>query len=176
VRPVNGGPPQMNGEWGLLSAFEIGASVTALRPAHDAEFGRNLMETLRYVDSMSQTLWATMMEKRAGIVEWCASVFAECDVLVTPTVPYDPPPARGPFPAETEGRPQITAAAGSFTIPFNLSWHPAATVRVGLSRVGLPIGLHIVGPHHRDDLVLQVARAFERERPAHPSWPMRGRS
>jgi aspartyl-tRNA(Asn)/glutamyl-tRNA(Gln) amidotransferase subunit A len=122
---------------------------------------------------MSQGLWGTIMRKRAGIAEWCASVFSEVDVLVTPTCPYDPPPARGPFPAETEGRPQITAAVASFTIPFNLSSNPAASVRAGLSRSGLPVGLQIVGPLHRDDLVLQVARAFERERPAHPAWPLR---
>jgi len=36
----------------------------------------------------------------------------------------------------------------SFTIPFNLSWHPAATVRVGLSRTGLPIGMQIVAAQH----------------------------
>ena len=57
---------------------------------------------------------------------------------MTPTVPYDPPPAKGPFPTETEGRRQPIASVASFTIPFNLSWHPAASVRVGLSRAGLP--------------------------------------
>ena len=60
---------------------------------------------------------------------------------------------------------QILAGVASFTIPFNLSWHPAVTVRVGLSRNKLPMGMQIVGPRHRDDVVLQVARAFERERP-----------
>ncbi|MBW2324862.1 MAG: hypothetical protein JRF41_15405 [Deltaproteobacteria bacterium] len=93
------------------------------------------------------------------------------DLLITPTVPYDPPPAKGPFPTEIEGRKQGTAGVATFTIPFNLSWHPAATVRVGLSKTGLPIGLQIVGPRHRDDLVLQAARAFEVERPWHPDWP-----
>jgi aspartyl-tRNA(Asn)/glutamyl-tRNA(Gln) amidotransferase subunit A len=94
-------------------------------------------------------------------------------VLVTPTVPYDPPPAKGPFPEETEGRPQILAGVAAFTIPFNLSWHPAATVRVGLSRRGLPMGMQIVAPRHRDDLALQVARQFERERPWQ-TWPSIG--
>jgi aspartyl-tRNA(Asn)/glutamyl-tRNA(Gln) amidotransferase subunit A len=175
VHRIQGGPPEMNGEWGILSAFEIGATVANLRPAEDPNFGRSLVETWSYVESMSQSMWAGMMEKRAGLVNWCASVFADHDVLVTPTVPYDPPNARGPFPSETEGRPQITASVGSFTIPFNLSWHPAASVRAGISKAGLPIGLQIVGPHHREDLVLQLARAFERERPAHPDWPMRRR-
>ncbi len=33
----------------------------------------------------------------------------------------------------------------------------AATVRAGFSDAGLPVGLQIVGPRHRDDLVLQAA-------------------
>jgi aspartyl-tRNA(Asn)/glutamyl-tRNA(Gln) amidotransferase subunit A len=59
----------------------------------------------------------------------------------------------------------------AFTIPFNLSWHPAATVRAGISRAGLPAGLQIVGPRHRDDLVLRAARVFEEARPWADRWP-----
>jgi aspartyl-tRNA(Asn)/glutamyl-tRNA(Gln) amidotransferase subunit A len=57
-------------------------------------------------------------------------------------------------------------------MPFNQSWHPAATVRCGFSKAGLPVGLQIVGPRHRDDLVLQVARAFERATDCFASWPV----
>jgi len=53
---------------------------------------------------------------------------------------------------------------GAFTIPFNLSWHPAATVRAGLSKAGLPVGLQIVGPRHADALVLAVSAAYEAAR------------
>lgn len=173
VSLLRGGPPEMNGEWGILSAFEIGARIAPLRPEHDADFGKGLMETLVYVDTISQKMWGQLGAKRVGLGEWCASVFADYDLLVTPTVPYDPPPARGPFPTETEGRSQITASVGSFTIPFNLSWNPAATVRAGISKAGFPVGLQIVAAHHREDLIFQAARAFERERPAHPVWPGR---
>jgi aspartyl-tRNA(Asn)/glutamyl-tRNA(Gln) amidotransferase subunit A len=44
-------------------------------------------------------------------------------------------------------------------------------VRAGLSRAGLPVGLQIVGPRHRDDLVLQASRAFEKARPWGDVWP-----
>jgi len=94
------------------------------------------------------------------------------DLLVTPTVPFDPPPARGPFPRRNGGPQASRRGVASFTIPFNLSWHPGATMRVGLSRAKLPIGMQIVGPRHRDDLVLQPAR-LESERPWHPVWPLR---
>merc|ERR1712034_134432 len=87
-----------------------------------------------------------MRRLRSAINSWCADFFERYDILLTPTVPYDAPPARGPFLAELEGRRQPGANFGSFTMPFNLSWHPAATVRAGLSSAGLPVGLQIVGP------------------------------
>jgi aspartyl-tRNA(Asn)/glutamyl-tRNA(Gln) amidotransferase subunit A len=175
VKSIPGGPPDMNGEWGLLGAFEIGAEITEFRPARDEDLGRALMGTIRYVEAMSQPIWGSMMDKRARIVNFFADVFDQVDILVTPTMPYDAPPAKGPFPAETEGRPQITASAGSFTIPTNLSWHPSASVRAGLSKRGLPVGLQMIAPHHREDLLLALSRSFESERPAHPNWPLRAR-
>ncbi|HEX4478048.1 MAG TPA: amidase [Polyangiaceae bacterium] len=173
VRAIGSGPPEMNGEWGLLSSLEIGARIAHLRPERDRDFGRALLETMSFVEALSPQLWATLRDKRARIVRWCADLFDEFDLLVTPTVPYDPPPAKGPLPSETAGRPQITASVASFTIPFNLSWNPAATVRAGLSTAGFPVGMQLVGPLHREDVVLQAARAFERERPWHPHWPLR---
>jgi aspartyl-tRNA(Asn)/glutamyl-tRNA(Gln) amidotransferase subunit A len=120
---------------------------------------------------MTREQWAELTTKRAQLSNWCAEIFEMVDILVTPTVPFDPPPAKGPFPEETEGKKQIPVGVASFTIPFNLSWHPAATLRVGMSKAGLPIGLQIVGPRHREDLVLRAARAFEAEQPWHPNWP-----
>ena len=90
---------------------------------------------------------------------------------MNPTLPYDPPAAGGPLLDAVEGQPQPASNIGSFTMPFNLSLHPAASVRAGMSDAGLPVGLHIVGPRHRDDLVLQASFAFEREKPWHPDWP-----
>ncbi|MEH6475740.1 MAG: amidase [Sneathiella sp.] len=58
-----------------------------------------------------------------------------------------------------------------FSYPFNLTQQPACSVPCGLSSDGLPIGLQIVGPMHRDDLVLQAAAAFERVSPVKGSRP-----
>jgi len=173
VERFEGGPPQLGRDWAIMNAFELAARLHRLLPERENDISRALMEGIRIGAAMTPDIWGRAAEQRAELNEWCAEIFARYDVLVTPTVPYDPPPARGPFPEETEGRKQILAGVAAFTIPFNLSWHPAATVRVGISKAKLPIGLQIVGPRHRDDLVLQAARAFERERPWHPEWPTR---
>jgi aspartyl-tRNA(Asn)/glutamyl-tRNA(Gln) amidotransferase subunit A len=58
-----------------------------------------------------------------------------------------------------------------FTYPFNFTGHPAATVRAGFTDAGLPVGLQIVGPRLREDLVLQAAYAYEQARPWAHHWP-----
>ena len=172
VEAIKGGPPQLGRDWALLGAFELAARLHPLLPEQESRFGRGFITGVKYGWQMTPEIWGNQSQQRVQLNEWCAEVFERFDVLVTPTVPFDPPPAGGPFPEETEGRAQIIAGVASFTIPFNLSWHPAATVRIGLSRNQLPMGMQIVAPRHRDDLALQVARAFERERPWHPAWPV----
>jgi aspartyl-tRNA(Asn)/glutamyl-tRNA(Gln) amidotransferase subunit A len=170
---VAGGPPELGREWGLLGSFELRSYLSAFLPERRGELGRGLLQGLDLAETIDARAWGEMARKRAELNAWCAALFEQVDFLLTPTVPYDPPPAKGPFPRETEGRRQRPAGVAAFTIPFNWSWHPAATVRAGLSRRGLPAGLQIVGPRHRDDLVLRAALAYERERPWHPHWPTR---
>ena len=48
---------------------------------------------------------------------------------------------------------------------FNLSGHPAISVPAGTTTIGIPFGLEVVGARYRDDLVLEFAAAWQRERP-----------
>jgi aspartyl-tRNA(Asn)/glutamyl-tRNA(Gln) amidotransferase subunit A len=168
---VKTGLPSLGYDWGLGNAFEMLGRLAPLLPEHEHEFGRAFLRGVMAGRRVTPEVWADVRQRREQLNRWCADIFERFDLLLTPTLPFDPPPAAGPFPAETEGRKQPAASAGSFTIPFNLSWHPAATVRAGFSKAGLPVGLQIVGPRHRDDLVLQAAYAFERERPWFEEWP-----
>ncbi len=171
VEQISGGPPKLGEAWGVWGSFEMAAAHLHLLPEHEGEFARAVMASMKGAWDMTPEWFSRMAQERAALSAWAASVFERFDLLITPTVPYDPPPAKGPFPTETEGRRQLAWGVASFTIPFNLSLHPAASLRVGLSRAGLPIGMQLVAERHRDELVLQAAAAFERERPWHPHWP-----
>jgi aspartyl-tRNA(Asn)/glutamyl-tRNA(Gln) amidotransferase subunit A len=172
VEELKVGPPQLARAWGMMNAFEAAGKLHGLLPAHEQEFGRGYLRGVKAGWRMTPEVLGNDARTRMALNNWCAEVFESYDLLVTPTMPYDPPPAKGPFPTETEGREQPFIGVAAFTIPFNLSWHPAATVRAGLSREGLPIGMQIVGPRHREDLILQASLAYERERPWHPEWPV----
>ena len=59
----------------------------------------------------------------------------------------------------------------AFTLPFNMSEQPAASVPCAHRAAGLPIGLQIVGQRHDDLGVLRLAKAWERLRGPLPAWP-----
>lgn len=171
VEEISGGPPEMAYDWALVGAFELYGMLREFLPEREHEFSRGFLSGIKAGAAMTPEQWTSTRRRRAELNRWCADLFARYDLLLSPTVPFDPPPAGGPFPEEIEGRRARIGAVASFTIPFNLSWHPAATVRAGFSKAKLPVGLQIVGPRHRDDLVLQAAFAFEQARPWAAEWP-----
>lgn len=59
-----------------------------------------------------------------------------------------------------------------FSYPFNLTQQPAISVPCGFSKSSLPIGLQLVGPMHRDDLVLRAAAAYEAATDWHRKRPV----
>lgn len=59
----------------------------------------------------------------------------------------------------------------AFTLPYNMSEQPAASVPCGMTDDGLPIGLQVIGARHDDLGVLRLARAWERLREPLPAWP-----
>lgn len=89
----------------------------------------------------------------------------DADVVITPTV-VGPPPAIGAWQA-LDGEAAFRAAAvyGAFTAVFNLSGQPAASVPVGTSSEGFPIGVQVVGRPGRDDEVLALSRVLEQAFP-----------
>ncbi|WP_425305899.1 amidase family protein [Agromyces archimandritae] len=74
-----------------------------------------------------------------------------------------------PFGEEDRGMAHI-----AFTVPFNLSGQPAATVNCGFTADGRTIGLQIAGGPHDDAGVLALARWYEAHRPpaAAPAFPV----
>jgi amidase len=53
-------------------------------------------------------------------------------------------------------------ANGAYTIPFNLSGHPAVVIPIGKTQNGLPIGLQIVGKRWREMELLAIAQELDK--------------
>ena len=101
---------------------------------------------------------------RVNTVKACSAF----DYVISPVAPNVAFQAELPSPTNDPLRPLEHIG---FTVPFNMSEQPAASVNCGYTRAGLPIGLQIAGARFDDLGVLQVAHAFELIREPQRAWP-----
>ncbi|MBC7704272.1 MAG: amidase [Rhodoferax sp.] len=101
---------------------------------------------------------------RVAAVNACAAY----DFVISPTAPVPAFAAELPSPTNDplHGLEHI-----AFTVPYNMSEQPAASINCGYTSGGLPIGLQIAGQRFDDLGVLQVSRAFELIRDTQHPWP-----
>jgi Asp-tRNA(Asn)/Glu-tRNA(Gln) amidotransferase A subunit family amidase len=108
--------------------------------------------------------YSQMGAMRDAAVRACAPF----DAVLSPTAPVTAFPAELPCPTNDPTQPFEHIA---FTLPFNMSEQPAASLNCGYDANGLPIGLQIIGARHDDLGVLQLAAAWETMRPPQRPWP-----
>lgn len=92
-------------------------------------------------------------------------LFATYDVLLTPVMSEPAAPA-----GVMEGRgATVSYFWESSWVPFTILWNvtgqPAASVPAGRSRDGLPLAVQLVGRSHEERTILSLAAQFEAERP-----------
>jgi aspartyl-tRNA(Asn)/glutamyl-tRNA(Gln) amidotransferase subunit A len=88
-------------------------------------------------------------------------LFAEVDLLITPTTPIPAPKIADLKKDPAALRPAELSLLRN-TRPFNVWGLPAISVPCGVTKAGLPIGLQIAGPAWREDRVLGLAGAYEK--------------
>lgn len=159
-----GSIPDVAEAWARLMDCEVYGLLHRSLAAHRSEIGRTLVQALDSIRTFALPDLIEAQKVRTALNEVLWELFDNFDLLLTPSTPTEAFGAKGPPPTEIEGEAIPLLWAVAFTYPFNLSGHPAASVPAGFTSRGLPAGLQIVGPHHRDDLVLQAAYAYEQAR------------
>lgn len=85
------------------------------------------------------------------------------DLLASPTLPVTPFEAGLNVPPEFEEGNVISWVA--YTYPINLIGYPAASLPVGLTTGGLPVGLQLVAKAFHEEHIFSAAAAFEEAAP-----------
>ena len=197
--PGCGLPVQAEVESAVLRAAHLLEQAGAIVTPMPAFFTRNMLDGMDYAWRMRSylDLQALPHERRALVLpyirQWADSVahlsgpdtFAAMsqfhatrvatvracsafDYVISPTAPITAFNAELPSPTNDPLHPLEHIA---FTVPFNMSEQPAASINCGYSSEGLPIGLQIVGQRFDDLGVLQLSRAFELLRGPQRPWP-----
>ncbi|MDP8957978.1 MAG: amidase [Actinomycetota bacterium] len=138
------------------------ALVARLDPEERLLIEPGLAEIAEEGATLSALDYLEATQQRIDLAVTMSTFLDRYDLLLTPTLPIPAFEAGREVPPGWPERRWHTWTP--FSLPFNLSQQPAATVPCGLTSAGLPIGLQLVAAKHRDDLVLRAARAYETAR------------
>jgi aspartyl-tRNA(Asn)/glutamyl-tRNA(Gln) amidotransferase subunit A len=94
------------------------------------------------------------------------AAFVDVDVIAAPTTPSTAFVAG----AHTDD-PLAMYLEDVFTLPANLAGIPGISFPVGFDQQGLPIGLQLLGPRFREDLILRAAHVYQQATDWHTHAP-----
>jgi aspartyl-tRNA(Asn)/glutamyl-tRNA(Gln) amidotransferase subunit A len=167
--------PTLGVEWAMTNLVTLREDLGPRWPdcmddmTTEVAFGLKLAEQL-FTFEMAGAAEAA----RTRANEALAAIYDQVDVVLCATNPGVAYPAEVTINTELGGGAPVMgidvgaiANNGALTIPANIVGNPSCSVPVGTVD-GLPVGMQIMGRHHRDALVLDLARVVERERP----WPL----
>jgi aspartyl-tRNA(Asn)/glutamyl-tRNA(Gln) amidotransferase subunit A len=160
--------PGLGFEWAMSNLSQLRRALAGLWPACKDDLTLEMAFGLDLADQMYNLEIAAKVEaQRTEANERMADVLDEVDVVVCATNPDVA------FPAEIGINTRVGNVSvgpennGLLTIPANIVGNPAISVPAG-TVAGLPVGMQLIGRHHDDALLLDLARVVERERP----WPL----
>jgi Asp-tRNA(Asn)/Glu-tRNA(Gln) amidotransferase A subunit family amidase len=110
----------------------------------------------------SADAYVAARRRRLAYTRWFDDLLGEDAVVLGPVMAQDAMAAEGP--------PGGAGSTGDayLTAPQNLTGHPALSVPAGRYESGVSFGLQVTGPRFAEDLLLDIAAAWEE---AHP-WPL----
>jgi Asp-tRNA(Asn)/Glu-tRNA(Gln) amidotransferase A subunit family amidase len=168
--------PELSFEWALAGLVGVRHLLGDRYPActddltPEIQFGLNVASTVFNLEAA-----ARVEGQRQQFNETMAAIFEQVDFGMASTNPDVAFVAEGPLPtivgdidlAKEHGLEKALGNHGALTIPSNIHGNPAVSIPAG-SFDGLPVGLQVLGRHHQEALLLDLARIAERERP----WPL----
>jgi aspartyl-tRNA(Asn)/glutamyl-tRNA(Gln) amidotransferase subunit A len=139
------------------------------------QFSDTFVRQIESAASVSGVDYQQAMFDRSGLFLRVQALFERVDFLAMPTLTRTALPLDQDLfgTIEVDGRAFENVRANWFpwTMPFNMTGHPAISLPCGFGNDGLPIGLQLVGRFRQDRELLQLARLFETSVDLLARWP-----
>jgi Asp-tRNA(Asn)/Glu-tRNA(Gln) amidotransferase A subunit family amidase len=164
-------PVQMPGlgfEWAMSNLAQLRRDLGDRWPDCKDDMTLEMAFGMDLADQMyNLQLAATCEQQRTDANECMAEVFDRVDFVICATNPDVAFPAEVGLNTRVGDRGVGPENNGALTIPANIVGNPAISIPAGTVD-GLPVGMQVIGRHHEDALLLDLARVVELERP----WPL----
>ena len=168
VSGVDTSLPRLGAAWSITGMAALAFELRDYWPA----CADILTPEIRYGLERTGSLYGTEARgkfetRRAELSRRMTEIFSQADIIITASNPDVAFNAEGPLPDTFGG---IVAGAGNngvLTFPANIHGNPGISIPAGTVD-GLPVGLQVMGPHFSEQILLDIALAYERSRP----WPL----
>lgn len=158
--------PRVGGAWAYISSIDMVAWHGDDAQGRYDELTPFVRMGFEAIDRATPADFLRATRRRQEVIDAWASVFADVDLVLSPTTAIPAFAADGPPPTEIDGVEAGAIAATPYTMPANLAGTPAASIPVGFVD-GLPVGLQVCARRHADDLCFAAGAVMEGSRP----WP-----
>lgn len=126
------------------------------------EFGLYQPAT-RYLEALSL--------RESFLRDYCATAFADCDVLLTPTMPVTAPRLDEVDVSDGKGMTDLVLKVSRNTRPISYLGLPALSVPCGYNEAGLPIALQLIGRPFAEAQLCRLGHAFQQATDWHTRVP-----
>jgi len=160
--------PGLGVEWALANLVQLRRKLGPLWPGCREDLTAEIAFGMQIsVENFDLDMAARVEDQRIAANEAMADVFDQADVLIAATNPDVAFGAEVTLNTSVDGRTVRPENNGALTIPANVTGNPAVSIPIGAID-GMPVGMQVIGPHHHDAVLLDLARIVERARP----WPL----
>ena len=168
--------PELSFEWALAGLVGLRHLLGDRYPDCEDDLTAEIKFGLNVATTVFNLPGAARVEgQRQQFNETMATLFEQVDFVMASTNPDVAFAAEGPLPTTLDGVDLVKEYGlekalgnqGALTIPSNIHGNPAVSIPAGTVD-GLPVGLQVLGRHHHEALLLDLALMAEHERP----WPL----
>jgi aspartyl-tRNA(Asn)/glutamyl-tRNA(Gln) amidotransferase subunit A len=161
--------------WRAVNHTAWRARFEQLAADHGDQLSATFLRQLALAEKVSGVDYQRAMFDRTGLFRYVQSLLQRADMLAMPTI------ARTALPIDQDlfGTIEIDGQVFDdvrphwfpWTMPFNMTGHPAISLPCGFDRDGLPIGLQLVGRFRGDAELLRASALFEASQDLLGRWP-----
>ncbi|MEP0964619.1 MAG: amidase [Roseobacter sp.] len=145
-----------------IRVMDVYAATHKLIKAHGDKLGDNVTKNISLAKELSFADVAQANASHTTLFKAFHELFKTHDILICPATAVSPFPVEQPFPTEINGAPvEDYVAWYAVTWALSLMGCPIVTVPAGKDHNGMPFGLQIIAPRHRDGFAFCVAAEVE---------------
>lgn len=142
--------PEANKSWDQIMKKSRGEGFSS------EEKRRILLGTFALSAGYADQLYKKAQKVRSLIKQDFAKAFEKVDVILTPTMPVLPFKI-----GDNTSDPLKMWLVDAYTVSLNPSGLPGLSVNAGESKEGLPVGMQLIAPYFREDLLFNFGYKFE---------------